>query len=79
MVPMGAPSTNQFRQFWHISHNNLSCLLISYFKSAFENDDTEDIFYDGILECNIEFGDFVIGGPPIDVESRIKGANIWKN
>ena len=50
--------------------------LIPYFKSAFENDDTEDILNDGILESNVEFEILFSCVHIHKVETRVKSSNI---
>ena len=58
-------------------HNNLKCLLISYFKSAFENYDTEGILDDGILESNVESKIIFSCMHIHKVETWVKSSNIW--
>ena len=55
-------------------------ILIHYLESTFENDDTNDIFKDGIFKRNIHFEIFfciVKIMRVITVQMRIKSAKIW--
>ena len=54
-----------------------SHFFISYRKSTFKNDDTEDILNDGVFEGNIELEILLSCVDIHDVETWVQSSNIW--